>query len=78
MIIKTNGTMNNLESAPDFYFHDAENAVKFIQALVKSGRHMFIDVKLCENTTAINYMVQELQDMVPADSICDFRFSISI
>ena len=78
MYIKTNGTMNNLESAPDYYFHDAETAVSFIKALVKSGKHMFIDVKLVENVNIASYMVQELRDVVSSDKICDFRFCISI
>ena len=78
MYITTNGTMNNLNSAPDFYFHDAETAVSFIKSLVKSGRHMFIDVKLVEDVKIVSYMVQELQDAVSPDKICDFRFCISI
>lgn len=78
MYIKTNGTTNNLASAPDFYFHDAEDAVKFIKALVKSGRHMFIDVKLCDNAGQINYITQELQEVISANNMCDFRFRISI
>lgn len=77
MYIKTNGTMN-MESAPDFYFHDAEAAIPFIKGLVKSGRHMFIDVSWIDNIKSLEYIIQELRDVVSENKICDFRFSISI